>query len=112
MDTLVLILVGILGVTVGYFVSRHDARERVVKFINEERHLGKEKRKRILLRQIRSRGRITNDEAEKLLNISHTTATEYFDELEAEGKIVEKGDGRGTYYEAVKQRRGTEPDLK
>ena len=54
----------------------------------------------MLLKHLRSRGKITNDEVEALLGVSDSTVTVYFDELEEEGKIVQKGEsGRGVYYE-------------
>lgn len=109
MTPFLLIVIAILIVALVYLMVRHDVRERVIEYLNEERHLGKEKRKATLLRHIRSRGKITNDEAEALLGVSHSTATLYFDELEAEGKIEQKGEGRGTHYMPIKPLRGTEP---
>ena len=103
MTPFLLIVIAVLIVALVYLMVRHDVRERVIEYLNEERHLGKEKRKATLLRHIRSRGKITNDEAEALLGVSHSTATLYFDELE------EKGEGRGTHYMPIKPLRGTEP---
>lgn len=97
--SLELISVGVVGIILGYLLARPRAHERLTLLVNEERHLEKEKRKRVLLRHLRLRGRITNNEVEELLGVSDATATRYFDELEAEGKIVQKGTGRETFYE-------------
>ena len=44
-------------------------------------------------------GRITNDGVEDLFCISDTTASNYLSRLVKEGKLVRRGEGRGTYYE-------------
>lgn len=42
---------------------------------------------------------ITNDDVEKLLGVSHATATNYLDELEKMGSIAQHGvSGRGVFY--------------
>ncbi len=52
-------------------------------------------RKRIKLEKILSevakKGKITNDEVEKLLHVSDATATRYLSQLEKEGKIKQIG---------------------
>ena len=100
MTIILLIVIGVLAVALGYMVSMSHIQERAKTFLNTERHLEKERRKKMLLKHLRSRGKITNDEVEALLGVSDSTATVYFDELEEEGKIVQKGEsGRGVYYE-------------
>jgi Fic family protein len=96
---LILLIIAVLGVALGYFMSQHDVRDRAFDFVNSERHIEKERRKRMLLKHLKDRKRITNDEAEQLLGVTHSSATRYFDELEAIGAIVQKGEGRGVYYE-------------
>mgnify|MGYP001559050988 FL=1 len=46
--------------------------------------------------------KITNDDVQKLLESSHATATNYLDELQKDGKIVQNGDiGRGVFYNQI-----------
>ena len=41
--------------------------------------------------KLTEKGKITNDEVEKLLHVSDATATRYLDMLEKEGKIRQEG---------------------
>jgi len=91
-------MIAFIGVALGYILANSDTRERMSVFINTERHRQKESRKLMLLAKLTREGRITNDDVQKLFDVSHSTATRYFDELQEEGKIVERGDGAGTYY--------------
>jgi Fic family protein len=46
-----------------------------------------------------NRGRITNDDVQKLLGVSDATATNYLSELEKEDKIIQQEEtGRGVFY--------------
>ena len=59
----------------------------------------KEEAKNKLMNSIISRGRIANNDVQLLLGVSDSTATNYLDELEEEGKIKQEGDvGRGVFY--------------
>jgi len=98
METVVLIMIAFIGVALGYVLANGDTRERMSVFVNTERHRQKESRKLMLLSKLTREGRITNDDVQKLFDVSHSTATRYFDELQAEGRIDEKGDGSGTFY--------------
>lgn len=60
-----------------------------------------EKRKDRIVEAARREGRITNDGVEDLFCISDTTARRYLNELEAAGRLVQRGEGGGTYYEPV-----------
>ena len=52
------------------------------------------------LRHSSGQARITNDEVEKLLHVSDSTATRYLDILEHEGKLKQVGKtGKYTHYE-------------
>jgi len=56
-------------------------------------------RKQAILEQAQKQGRITNDEAENMFCISDSTASNYLDQLEKEGKLKQVGkSGRGVYY--------------
>lgn len=57
----------------------------------------KEQKAKILV-MLKERGELTNDAIEKVLKISDASVTRYLDELEKEGKVVQKGNVRGTYY--------------
>lgn len=58
-----------------------------------------EKRKARIMERARKKGRITNDDVEDLFCISDSTARNYLNKLEAEGKLTQVGEsGRGVYY--------------
>lgn len=50
-------------------------------------------------RKNKKEGKITNNDVEKMLGVSDATATNYLEELEQEGKIVQQGKtGRSVFY--------------
>lgn len=60
----------------------------------------KEERKRQILELLEKKKKITNNDVERTLKISDATATNYLDELEKEGKIVQVGKrGRFVFYQ-------------
>lgn len=83
----------VLGLIIGggmmYFYQRLIAVDED-KFlsVNATRSKVKEERKNKIIEMIRQAGSIRNDDVEKEFDVSHATATRYFDELEAEGKII------------------------
>lgn len=100
MNTFLLILIGVIGIIFGYALARGDVRERLDTLVNEERHLVKERKKAMLMKHLRDRGQLTNEDAQELLGVSESTVTRYFDELEEAGLVEQKGhSGRGVYYE-------------
>lgn len=68
----------------------------------EEKMSTKEKREDVgqkILDLIEEKGRVTNNDIEKLLNVADSTATKYLQRLEDEGKIKQEGEtGRFVYY--------------
>ena len=59
----------------------------------------KEENKKRILEKIQEAGKITNDEAQKLLDIADSTATNYLEELEKGGKIEQVGGAqKDTFY--------------
>ena len=46
--------------------------------------------------------RIRNNDVQELLGVSDATATRYLDELQADGKINQVGEGSASYYELLK----------
>ena len=62
------------------------------------------KRKKLdkIMAKLAEKGRITNDEAEKLLRVSDSTATRYLKTLKKENKIKQAGRaGRAVFYEKI-----------
>lgn len=51
----------------------------------------KQKKFEKILELLNAKGKITNDEVEKLLHVSDATATRYLSALEKEGKIKQVG---------------------
>ena len=99
MQTFILIIIGALGISLGFILGRVGSHRHISSFVNRERYPVKERRKRMLLKHIGDRGELTNSEAQELLGVSDSTATTYFDELEEEGEIIQVGEtGRSVYY--------------
>ena len=70
--------------------ATHPARDLLVKAratIQDRKHKKLEK----ILEVLTVKGKITNDEVEKLLHVSDATATRYLSALEKEGKIQQVG---------------------
>ena len=70
--------------------ATHAARDLLVKAratIQDRKHKKLEK----ILEALTVKGKITNDEVEKLLHVSDATATRYLSALEKEGKIQQVG---------------------
>ncbi len=68
--------------------------------INEKRIQEKNERKEKILAFLRTNGKATNNEIEKLLGVSDASATSYLEELEKESKVRQIGEiGAGVYYE-------------
>ena len=72
-----------------------------VRGINEAAGEKKEERKAKILEILKSapHGRLKNDDVQKVLGVSDSSVTNYFDELEREGKVRQVGDGSAAYYE-------------
>ncbi|MBU1102779.1 DUF977 family protein [Patescibacteria group bacterium] len=58
--------------------------------------IGESKNRIIILLQ--EKGRVTNDDVQKELEVSDATATRYLDDLEKDGKIIQQGSQKGTFY--------------
>jgi len=68
--------------------------------INEKRTREKNERKEKILGFLKTNGKATNNEIEKLLGVSDASVTSYLDELEKEAKVRQIGQaGSGVYYE-------------
>lgn len=84
------LVVGIIigGVAVRFLVKKEG---RGLNAYNRRRQEKEEKAKDEILKMMKSRENITNDDVQGLLNVSDATATNYLDELEDEGKIEQIG---------------------
>lgn len=81
--------------------SSHSAREDAIKGNERKRARVREKIEK-LMTEIDKRGKVTNDDVEKLLHVSDATATRYLSELEKEGKIKQIGKtGRSVAYTKI-----------
>lgn len=54
-----------------------------------------------IVAEVRKRGKITNDQVEKLLRVSDATASRYLAQLVQEGRLRRLGETRGVSYEAI-----------
>ncbi len=88
-----------IGVVVGYIAYRVlFGGRRKVEFIDKSQH-----REDLILKFIEGKGRVKNDDIQKILRVSDATATRYLQELENQKKIRQVGDrGRFVYYEKIK----------
>ena len=84
---LTFLIIGLGGIVVGYyFAVRRKTRDAV-----DKRSVEKEENLRKDREYAAGREEVTNNEIEKLLNISDATATRYLDELEREGVLKQIG---------------------
>jgi len=100
METFILIIIGTLGIALGFTLGRAGSHRHIGSFVNTERYMGKEHKKDMIVKHLRNRGELTNSDLQELLGVSDRTVVRYFDELEEEGIVVQKGkSGRGVHYE-------------
>ena len=107
MNILIYILGGVIvGIIISYFLWQ-KGKETAVQDIGTGIITDQMKEKEANLQKIREyitgKDKITNEEIQKLLNISNATTARYFNELEQEGLIKQVGDtGQGVYYKIIK----------
>ena len=65
---------------------------------NAARLKKKEEAKEKVLELLNKQGKITNDEVEKMLGVSDSTAQRYLQELVKEGEITQQGEKKGIFY--------------
>ncbi len=79
--------------------SASGRKEKLVQF-NKKREEGKEEDKKKILEFLREKGRVSNNDIEKLVSVSDATVTRYMEELEKEGLVLQVGKmGVSVYYE-------------
>ena len=95
MNILLLITVAVIGIALGtYFASRKS----VEGLISEQTKQKAENKERIL-EFLRNNKKVTNNNVEKLVKVSHATAERYLDELEKEEKLIQHGKiGQNVFY--------------
>jgi len=101
MNIIILIAVGIFGVWIGSRLSKLQKRNRLAGFekFNQARGRKKKEAKEKILKLLKEKKRITNDDVQNLVKVSDATATRYLDDLEKEGKILQQGKtGKHTFY--------------
>ena len=102
MNYIVLALVGVVGVWLGLYLARKRSASGAVG-INEERSAQKEERKEAIFAHIQKQSRVTNDEVQKMFDVSDATATRYLQELEEEKRVVQVGaEGQSVYYQLAR----------
>ncbi len=95
MNYLILIIVGMVGIVLGYYFAQDGGKK-----VSKQKFKKEKIEKKILLALNSSaENKITNDDVEELLGVSNTTAERYLDELEKEEKIKQNGKtGRSVFY--------------
>jgi predicted ArsR family transcriptional regulator len=89
MEYLSFILAAFLVFIIVY--HRHENGERSTQARFEQ----KERRKTFIVEYLHHHPQVTNHDIRDLLHISHATATRYFEELEAEGRVQQMGGETG-----------------
>ncbi|MBU4480072.1 winged helix-turn-helix domain-containing protein [Patescibacteria group bacterium] len=92
MNYLLLIIVAIAGIIIGSYFSSYAkaSADRSVGLIFGQAKKKQENKEKIL-EFFGSNPKITNDDVEKLCNVSNATAERYLDQLEKEGKLIQHG---------------------
>ena len=89
---------GVIFYTIGW---RNCKKKQTIIYQSPKRK-GVEEKKNKILELLKDKNKITNNDVEKLLNVSDASATNYLQELENEGKIKQVGKtGRSVFYEKI-----------
>ena len=97
MDKIIIFIVGVL--VGGFLVWVVKRRKSGFAGFNLKRQQAKKEGKKKILKLLKDKTSISNNDVERLLSVSDATATNYLQELENEGKIVQIGKtGRSVSY--------------
>jgi len=98
-STIVSFFIGaVLGGAAAYLFCKIAGSAETPSLIQEQTEAKADNLARVM-EMIKSQGRATNNDVERLLGVSDATATRYLDELEKAGKIRQVGDtGQAVYY--------------
>ncbi len=95
----------LFGIIIGFALAKFfvlNKRKKQYKALevqNTKRTEEKEIRKQKIVESLKEKEKITNNEVEKMLGVSDATATNYLEELERDGKIIQQGKtGRAVFY--------------
>jgi len=122
MNYLILILIAALGIWIGQKTAykmmmkkmkkdedrkkrEKEGKEEILEGEIEEESPKKEELNEVekkILSLFDEKEKVANNDVERLLNVSDATATRYLDKLQAKALIIQKGAGRGVYYEKSK----------
>ena len=101
-QNLFFILLLALLLVAGFLIGRRSLKNSGLEKAWRARRESKERAKERIMELFSEKDKITNDDVQKLLESSHATATNYLDELQKDGKIVQNGDiGRGVFYNQI-----------
>ena len=97
MDKIIIFIAGVfVGGSLVWLIKR---RKSGFAGFNLKRQQAKKEGKKKILKLLKDKTSISNNDVEKLLGVSDATATNYLQELENEGKIVQIGKtGRSVSY--------------
>lgn len=95
------IIIYILGIITGFAITQLMRKKQTkIGKASEKQISAKEERKCKIIAYLQEHGAQSNNDIEKFLNVSDASATNYFQELENEGKIVQIGEkGRFVKYQ-------------
>ncbi|MBU1046592.1 DUF977 family protein [Patescibacteria group bacterium] len=102
---ILIIIVLIISIIVwGYFYEKEKEEQKKSRGstptdLIPEQSKRKQENKQKILEFLRENGRVTNNDVEKLCEVSDNTAERYLDDLEKEGYLIQNGEiGRGVFY--------------
>jgi len=96
MNYTILILGAIAGIIIGSYLGARKQDPKLSKIIGRDGLIfgqakKKKENKKKIMEFFGSNPKITNNDVEKLCEVSHATAERYLDELEKDGKLVQHG---------------------
>ena len=96
------VIIGALAVLFAWGQQKQKAaalKQKSNNLLSRPQSRRKEQAKQKILALFQQQDQITNNDVENLLGVSDATATNYLDELEQEGLLIQKGKtGRNVFY--------------
>ena len=94
MNYTLVIITALVGIALGMYIARRNKGGLI-----SEQETRKAENKQKILAFVQERGKIQNNDVEKLAGVSNATAERYLNELEREGKLVQHGTiGQSVFY--------------
>lgn len=97
---LVIIILIISTIVWGYFYEKEKEEQKGYSISPQSK--AKQENKVKILEFLQGKGRITNNNVEKLCGVSNNTAERYLDELEKEGKLIQNGKTGQSFFYTLK----------